>query len=367
MTEAARSVRDWNFIIHRSSEHFILPLVFRSLSQLPPGTIPESILKDLKQRAKSFIMHSLQIASEQAKFSDSILRKYEIPHAFMKGQALAGCYYQNPGERYCRDIDLLVDQENVVKVAELAQTLGYRVYPYQHDLSRRDLIAAANFNPVLCLVRPTRVLIEVHSKLDKTDLIFDTRTLLASTQERNVHRMPLAVLPMTAHFVFVCLHSVRHLWSHLNWLVDLDAMIRHPEFDEDRVLDTSREAGVESTVRACLELYWECVRPNFRRSRLSEHARDLYDVLFIHIEKGPDAEFTLRKGRSFPDFSFEWQASNDYKRRVRRKGKLSFLTPTFRDYQALPLPRSLHWLYYLTRPFSAVFRRGASGGSSDRD
>ncbi|PKM21438.1 MAG: hypothetical protein CVV10_09380, partial [Gammaproteobacteria bacterium HGW-Gammaproteobacteria-14] len=172
-------------------------------------------------------MCSLKFCAEQQNFSESILRSNQIPHAFVKGEALAGCYYDEPGERFCRDIDLLVHGENLVQVAELAQQGGYRVFPNRELLSRQDLHAAARFYPVISLFGPNQILIEVHSELDKTSQIFDTASLLDTVQSRTLHGHQLSVLPLSQHFVFVCLHSTRHLWSHLSWLVDIDAMVRH--------------------------------------------------------------------------------------------------------------------------------------------
>jgi len=364
LAAAAREVDNWPLVVQRAAEHFILPLAFRALSCLPSTAVPPAVLQEMKRAMKPVIMQSLKFAAEQRTFSEDILRKHEIRHVFMKGQALAGAYYQAPGERYCRDVDLLVDRSSLVQVADLAQTKGYTVYPNRGLLSHRDLVAAARFYPVICLIGPTNILFEVHSKLDKVNLLFDTHGLLDRSDQCTVHGSPLSMLPLAEHFVYVCLHSTRHLWSHLNWLVDMDAMVQHDDFDEAKVLDFARSCGVESTVEACLELYRGCASSIVDRSELSAPAQHLLDSLVLHVEEGPKLEFSLRKDRPYPDFSFQWQATPKYRRRVRFKTRFSSMKPTFKDYKALPLPSRLHWLYYFTRPFTAALRRG---GAADSD
>jgi len=363
LAEAARNVENWPLVIQRASEHFILPLAFRALSRLSPTAAPLAVLKELKRRMKPVIMHSLKFAAEQRYFSEAILRPCQIRHVFIKGQALAGAYYHAPGERYCRDVDLLVDRSSLVRVAELAQTKGYTVFPNRRVLSHRDLSAAARFYPVICLLGPNNILLEVHSKLDKINLVFDTCGLLDDAEERVIHGSPLSVLPLAEHFVFVCVHSTRHLLSHLNWLVDMDAMVQHDAFDESKVLEFADRCGVHSTVEACLELYRGCSQSILDRAKLSTGARNLFDTLVTHVEEGPKIEYSLRKNRPFPDFSFDWQATPEYKRKARIKTRFSFLKPTFKDYEAFPLPDSLHWVYYFTRPFSAALRRGEAADS----
>ncbi|MGY6629512.1 MAG: nucleotidyltransferase family protein [Wenzhouxiangella sp.] len=357
LAEYASGVRDWRLFVQRCSEHFILPIALRHLRILPPEIVPQEVLGELRDRAFKVVVRSLQIAAVQRRLSESVLEESGVRHVFVKGQALAGRYYQEPAARFCRDVDVLVDKRDLAHVGRIAQQCGFSVYPDLRQMNSRDLAAVAKYRPVITLKSQEGVLIEVHSELDKTALIFDTNELLLTAERFSLHGSGLMCLPTTQHFVFVCLHSTRHLWSHLSWLVDLDAMIRAPDFDQKQALCFAENCGVRSTVEACLELHreWHSGRP--ARSRLGMQARDLFDSIRMHVAAGPGIEFKLRESRPLPDFSFEWQASKKYKARARWQMLFSGLQPNFKDYEAFPLPEYLQWVYFLTRPFSGLRRR----------
>lgn len=350
-------ITDWSLVQQRAQEHFVLPTVYRHLYSVAKDKVPEGVLTDMRRHALHITADALRIASAQRQFSEVILRANGIRHVFVKGQALAGCYYSNPGARFSRDVDVLVDRSDLVRVCEIAQENGYQVFPDRRRMSRRDLAASAKFRPVQTLICPNGVLFEVHSELDKTGLLFNTEALIDAAEHTEVNGSLISVLPIAHHFVFVCLHSTRHLWSHSSWLIDIDAIISSDDFDMESTKAVAIRTGSLPTVDACIELYKECARSEPSRLRLPERACDLFDALIMHLEMGPAIEFDLRRSRPLPDYAFLWQASRMYRLRTILSKRIDFIHPNFKDYESFPLPSGAHWLYYLSRPFSGFFRR----------
>jgi len=353
----AGRVSDWNDFFEKSRKHFILPMVCHHLSKMDNPPELGRILKEQKMTSRQLIASALRNALAQQRFSEQVMESMSIEHAFIKGQALAGLYYKEPGFRQARDIDVLVARRNLVPVAIHAQTKGYRLVPSPGKLSERDIQAYVHFRPVLSLLSPEGVLIEVHDQLDKTGLIFNTETLLAAVQKGRVHNRELFVLPIEHHFVFVCLHSTRHLWSHLHWLVDLDALVNDQSFDEQKVLDIAQQCRLTATVQASLAMYRAVYLEQQSVLRDSVWAKNLLDLVIRHLVEDPSLEFELRLLRPYPDFAFEWQAWPTYRWRTRLTKRLEFLKPSYKDYQALPMPQRLHWLYFFIRPIAGLLRR----------
>lgn len=351
-------IRDWPALVALARYHMLLPLAYHHLRRLSDRAgVPDAVLADMHAHGRALALHSLDFIADQRSLINDVLAPLAVPHLFFKGQTLAAHYYGNI-VRPCRDIDVLVPRASLVEVAMRAQECGFTV-DGPGALSRQDMEAAAHYRPVLCMQGPRGVPIEVHHRLDKSGRIYDTEQLLAGVRHVRMHGQPLPVLPADDLFVYLCLHHTRHRWARMHWLADLDALMRHPEFDLDAVLGRAAELGVTSTVQASIRLQQLLARPGpWDGTGLDHPTRSLARVALACMDGGQEAESASRQQvRGYlRDHAFHWQTTWQQRLLDRAVSWTAWFWPNYADYQQWPLPVRWHWLYVFLRPFTGLRR-----------
>ncbi|MCL7939407.1 nucleotidyltransferase family protein [Halomonas sp. ATCH28] len=352
-------IQAWHEVARRAERQLVLPLVYRHLHELSPPTLSPADAAHLRQRALSLVQVNLLVAGEQQRLVGEILDPLDIPYLFFKGPALAARYYDEPAMRSCRDIDLLVPRHRCVELLEFALRHGYRpLAPEALTPDRQSLEFALRAKTVVSLVSPSGVCIEVHHEIDRGTGIYQSDALLDSRVAHQAGGALLYSMPTSELFVYICLHHTRHYWSHLHWLVDLDAIQRHPDFDAAAAYACAERRGLASTFNACLEFYRALAAPEPEHSlHLSPRSREMLEACFTTLQGGLEAELALRRQRPTRQFGFTWQTTlaNRWTSRLRKWA--SPLQPGYIDYQFLPLPSRWQWLYYAIRPYRALAKR----------
>ncbi|MGR4067848.1 nucleotidyltransferase family protein [Billgrantia sp. C5P2] len=349
-------IETWHNVASQAERQLILPLVYRHLHELAPPTLSPADAALLRQRALSLVQRNLLVAGEQQRLVAEILDPLNIPYLFFKGPALAARYYYEPAMRSCRDIDLLVPRHRCIELLEFALQHGYRpLNPATLTPERQGLAFALQAKAVVTLASPSGVCIEVHHDIDRGARIYRTDALLDSRVALRAGDTLLYAMPTNELFVYICLHHTRHYWSHLHWLVDLDAIQRHPDFDVTAAYACADRRGLTSTFDACIEFYRALAAPEPEHStHLSPRSRELLEACFTTLQGGLEAELALRSQRPAREFGFAWQTTPTYRWASRIREWVSPLRPGYIDYQFLPLPPRWQWFYYAIRPYRAL-------------
>jgi len=289
---------------------------------------------------------------------DRLLDPLEIPHLFFKGPSLAARYYDDPAIRFSRDIDLLVPCDKAADLLEAALQRNYQALnPKQLASDRSSLDFAVRTQPVLTIASPKGVEIELHRQLDKEGKLYRTEALIEARKPLPLGDVVLWTMPTSELFVYICLHHTRHYWSHLHWLVDLDAIQRHSDFDLADVYACAKKRDLTTTVAASMELYHALAQPEPALAQgLDENGRILLNACLATLQGGHEAELGLRHTSPTPDFAFSWQTTTSYLMAYRIRKPVIPLIPTYTDYQFLPLPPRWQWLYYIIRPCRVLIK-----------
>ncbi|GGX80289.1 hypothetical protein GCM10007160_04740 [Litchfieldella qijiaojingensis] len=314
------------------------------------------------------VRHNLHVAAAHRKLIDDLLKPLDVPHLFFKGHSLAARYYDDPAMRFCRDIDVLVSHDHIVELLEVAYAIGYTPHdPVELTMDRVSLDFVARAQPVITLRSPQGVLIEFHQRIDKTGSIYEPSELLANAETLILSdNNKVSVMPTAELFVYVCMHHTRHQWTRLHWLVDLDAIQRHPSFDWNAVYACASRRNLTATVEASQELYMALATPDFLSCQLSANGKEILGTCLNALQGDLDlgTELALRKKRAAPDFAFAWQASTAHLLRWRVQGWIKRWQPNYKDYHSWPLPLQWQWLYFFIRPFRELFKRLSSNSYS---
>ncbi|MGY6555545.1 MAG: nucleotidyltransferase family protein [Wenzhouxiangella sp.] len=352
-----QQIEDWDAFVARAAEYFIAPLCLYHLGQLGDDPKLQSARAALRKQAMPMTMRTLQLAALQRRFVENHILPLQIPFAVIKGRGLAARYYPDAGLRFARDLDVLVPVERIPSLIMRSQMDGYTVYPDRRPLSSDEAHMLSRKSKVVTLIGEEGILIEVHAQLDKAGFLLDHRSVLQRAEQIQIDGVPTGILKTADHFVYICLHHTKHFWSRLSWLADLDALMQSPDFDLAEVMDLARDRGVEKTVAASIGFHEACAAKDPWSSATDRpEVLDLLRACLVILEQGASREFEMRPDRLSLDFNFAWQFPAGFERRERWRSRLTGISPSLADYHAWPLPRKLHWLYFVIRPFRLLFR-----------
>ncbi|WP_163559179.1 nucleotidyltransferase family protein [Halomonas sp. NO4] len=351
-------IDDWSALTEQASRAFILPLVYRHLRRLAPACLPAEELTRMRDASLAVVRHNLRLAAIPQRLASQLLEPLGVPYLFFKGPALAARYYADPGLRYSRDIDLLVPGERMVDLLAAALEQGCTpCQPAALEADRESLAFAVHAQGVITLCSPEGIPLEIHQRLDQEPGLYVTREILADAEPLSLGDDVIRVMPTSELFVYLCLHHTRHHWSRLHWLVDLDAIRRHPDFDLDTTRACARRRGLSATLEAALAFQHACAGPEpWHDETLGAHGHALLRDCLTTLQGDYATELALRQRNTTSDFAYPWQTQRS-RRLAWRLGRLVRpWRPSYSDYRQRPLPRDWQWLYWFTRPVRGLVK-----------
>jgi hypothetical protein len=346
----AAGVKDWNEFAKLAASKFVITYVHRHLRSIAADIVPPLCLKDMEQLAYASTKATLRVAAAQLAFHNRCIQSTGAKHAYVKGPALAAQCGQDMGERYSRDIDVLVASSDFRRVIAAAITSGYGAYVGPNAITKaQDLNFLTRYADVVTIFSPERIPIELHRRLDKRSVNFDLERALATAEEVAVSGVTLQTLSKPYHFNFICYHHSRHFWSKLHWLADVHALTSVSDFDPDEALRLADTIGIRPTIEASFEFRELTARSGLwgRPLSLDTGGSQFLGVCLFNLDGELELEQSLRKGMPFSDFMSAWQISSRRHTRFELNAWWNRLRPTPTQYFRRRLPLPLQWLYYL--------------------
>ena len=308
-------VTQWPVFMNTAWRKYTLSMVYKNLAHL--DTLPpEDMLKTMRAMSLRMAMEVLRRQAAFDWFHGECVLPSGVEHAYFKGPALAARFYPDPMQRYYRDVDILVPARQRTALMRRLRDQGCRVFhetvetgiQYLELDSDSALDDYQAVTPVPHVMTPQGLALELHTQIDEGTALFDTRALLREAREVTMPHHRIRVVPDAAHFVFICYHHTRHVWSKLHWMADLDAFCAHPEFDRDAVRAHARRLRLESTVDAALDLHDHAStgRHPSEFDRVTPGV-DLLRACIEGLSGDEDLEHEMRKGWRMRSLVFDWQ------------------------------------------------------------
>jgi hypothetical protein len=282
----------------------------------------------------------------------------------LKGVVLSAQLYGDPALRHPRDIDLLMAPEEFARAAALLDEAGYlRAGP---ELSPRQTAAYRRWVKDAKFVHAvTGIQVELHHRFFDNPALMrcDFERLWNERDEVRVAGSIVAGLPRRHLPVYLCVHGAGHCWEELRWLVDFAAALREPGAPEAALM-AAETAGLAAVMRygVLLAHDWLALPVKERdlaTARVDRRVKRL-DRILAHFY-GLDWHRSPRRGSlaALPRYSL-WLRLYTYAlkpewRYWKYQALREFVTPA--DWELLPLPDRLFWLYPLLRPVGWLLRR----------
>ncbi|NBD26352.1 nucleotidyltransferase domain-containing protein [Paenibacillus glycinis] len=362
VTPAGQSVHpslpniDWNQFVKLARHHRVYPKLYAD--QKAGELIPADVLQVLQSDFMQNMFQMLRLSGEMERVCKS-LRESGIPPLVLKGPVLAKDLYGDLSLRTSKDLDILIPTGEVEHAEKLLLALGYesdsnvpRVFNWKwktHHIS---------------FTHPqTRIQVEIHWRLN-SDMGKEPpfEELWARRRRSPLSREEIYLLGSEDLFMYLVSHGARHGWFRLRWLADIDRMMRR-SLDYGMLIPLMRRyeclhLGGQALMLVS-SLFNTPVPQEAKQMLAGGHARELAERSLYFIRD--IVSFTPGPGYKELEKTYKRYLFALKTNRQKSVYMISQLYPSFRDTEALPLPKSLHFLYFPLRPFVWLWRQMKQG------
>jgi len=346
--ELAAQPLDWDYLVQTSVSHGLLPLLYTNL-KAAAAVGPQDHLDRLRDLFQKNAARCALLTGELLKILD-LFESEKILGMPYKGPAIAVSIYGHLALRQFVDLDILVRKQDVWRCQQLLISMGYQPH---FNITKRQLPAFLRLGYVQSFTRDKGMsIVELHWGIASRFFMFplDVDRFFGRLVPMDLMGKRILAPAPEDLLLILCVHGAKDLWQRLEWICGIAELIRAHDINWEMVRQQAKELGAERTLFLGLLLTRE-----FFGSRLP-------DSLVSSIESQPvvgmlAAEVSqklLRRNSVSPGLRkrilFHIRTKDRPADRLRYCMRLLFTTTPV-DWQSLPLPASLSFLYPLIRPF----------------
>ncbi|WP_339292138.1 nucleotidyltransferase family protein [Paenibacillus sp. FSL W8-0187] len=342
---------DWDMFMKLALHHRVYPLVYLRLKGVDASLIPPEVMASLQQHYHNNVMKMLHLSREMSQLCEA-LKDTGVRTLLLKGPILATQLYGDLAHRTSKDLDILVDADDVERVERVLVQLGYELQDERilgnwkktsHHLSYEHKKHSAQ--------------IEVHWRLNphynksfSFDLLWERRNDVMLSHQIYHYLGNEDLLNYLAD------HGARHGWFRLRWLMDIARLL--PMINSnDMKAHFERYGGQQYVGQAFIllsRLFSVDIPHDMTVLTINSKAHRLAQSALYYIKR-------IVKLNPVPEKSVAWRYNRYLFSLMTGKQKVLYIwnkfLPNSRDASVLPLPKSLHFLYYPLRPFLWFWRR----------
>ncbi|MFP4025101.1 MAG: nucleotidyltransferase family protein [Thiohalospira sp.] len=354
--ETLERLVNWELFFELAQKHRLISHVVKNLRHLSNYTKPE-IKKQLKDTQKELSQKALLYSKYLIQINKN-LKENNIPHTFFKGPLLSLELYNDIGFRDYRDIDLMVPLSHIENAKNIIQDLGFIMFAPKINLSTRQKKTNYTISHHYHLKIPgSPIDIELHWNLTNPKAYFPLQTEKIITNsvliEIAQHKIPYISKP--DNIAFLAAHGAIHQWYRLFWLKDFSEIIRQSTKHEIQAAwEILKKQKLEKTfTQACLlaNLLYQSPVPkwidigqiNFTGSSIKHCIKSISNKDLRQQGILGKIKFVLYRLKLKPDINYYFSL-------------IFRLRTHYTDWEVMPLPNALFFLYYFLRPFILIYK-----------
>ena len=211
---------DWSLLLETAEAEGLAPALGFAWRSGPAARMPLAVRERVRRELADGTARHLILSGELARLLKSFEREH-IPVIALKGPVLAETLYVHPALRPYTDLDLLICRENVERVDDLLQRLGYRRVADEHSF-RFDVA----YDQATLYASPSGVHVDLHWSLlsepryswneREAQAIWDRTVRIRVAGEEALGLCPEDLL------LYLAVHlAVHHSLAGLLWYYDL--------------------------------------------------------------------------------------------------------------------------------------------------
>jgi len=343
---------DWKYFFLLARRHAIVPLVYKQLKHhVSPEKLQQFKKHSLENSARNVVL-TAELCRLIKLFSDEGIEA--VPY---KGPILALFAYDDLALRRFVDLDVIVKKQDVARARDLLLADNYALSkPLTNE--QQDLLLRTQHN--LQFTKDNRrLIVELHWEV--------APHLFASTVQSeilwqhlvsfNLNGTTVQTLSADDLLFSLCVHGSRHLWERLGWICDVAELISRRDLNSTALLDRAAKADSERMFLLGLHLAETLLDAPLppevkRRCDADKGLAPLAAKIVEHLFNGPEHV------PATPREIFKYNLGVRKSLSARARYLVHMLRPTDGDVARRSLPASLHFAYYLMRPFRFIFRIG---------
>jgi hypothetical protein len=364
-----RSGIGWNSFVSLIERHKVSGVAYTILNRNAAPFLPDDFKTELESRKLRDWKTAMVYSAELLRLNKSFSHK-QIDLLPLKGITLSLRLFGDPGMRHVRDLDLLVRPDDVDQADELLQADGYRrILPELQTTSERRRLQLRHERHLEYYRDDLRVRLELHWKWDMLS------AQKVSELWEHVHSLSwqgtqIKILDDDLLLLTLCDHGAGHRFMRLKWLSDCVMMLAAtPPSSWNRVLELANHLDMVRPLAAVallakwlyeVELPEQLTSLICREKPTPRMAQECVEHMLAEVRNLKDPQ----GGLTFLQYTLrtpsEYVKALRYTMLLRKKSRLrtSLGRDLIRsaDFDALPLPDRLSWLYYPLRPLLWIWR-----------
>ena len=317
----------------------------------------EYLLTDLKSAYLQIARKNMLMTSELIRIMQ-LLRENSIEALAFKGPALAQMAYGDITLRQYSDLHILVDEKDAYRAGKLMSENGHTaVLPLKILSNATCLHTAKDFS----LMSKGGVHTELHWRLFEKKYAISIMSCAAEKkcQSVTINGKTLKTLQNELLLVYLCLHGAKHAFERIEWICDIDRLVRSTELYWDEAIAIAEQSHSKRSFYLGLSLAQSLFHTSLPQSVQS----DLASETILQLQRMTLEQMSEKKeGRS--DFekhrkTFFYQSQLfDKKSDMLRFYLSTFFKISTTDCQTFTLPENLKFLYVVLRPVRLAWSYG---------
>lgn len=357
---------DWIALIRLAMRHDVMPLLYRSLQQVCPDSVPKNIFEPLRMRYEAQALQARRHAEELVRILP-LFADHGIPAVPFKGPALAQRLYGDLSLREFGDLDILILERDLPRAQDLIRRHGYEFRFSVEDTDKLAEYVRNNLDCELVFYNSDGTRLEMHWRFARrlACVQHDPERFLQRSETIRLAGAQVPSLPLEVYFLILSLHATKHKWQQLKLICDIAEILGRADLDWKYVLREADDLGLKRMLAVgtlLAEDPLEVVVPAelAHGLKIDRMARELAGQVHRGLFEEPDktwhepADFSFqskirerlrdRISMLYPNLRAEVEANERVQHLVAK------ITPTERDRRFLPMPEFLSSMYYLVKP-----------------
>ncbi len=236
-------ITNYQSLITAATQHGILPLVYKTLKNLPAThyPLPTELLSQLKARYMRISQRNMLMSAELIRIMN-LLKEHNIEALAFKGPALSQMVYGDITLRQYADLDILVDEEDAFKAAKLMSENGHvAILPLTILSNKTCLHTAKDFS---LMSEPGGVHTELHWRLfeKKYNISLLSCAVDKKCQTVKINNREIKTLQNELLLVYLCLHGAKHAFERIEWICDIDRLIRNSNVNWEEAISIANQS-----------------------------------------------------------------------------------------------------------------------------
>lgn len=192
-------------------EHRVLLHVFES-KQIKDNKAYLNFIEPYAQDYKLKILFDLNALSNL----NDLLTKNRIDFVLLKGHGLSQLLYNDPGYRMSKDIDILIDLENLDNIDKVLIESGFQRLTFFNSPKQKATLIK-HFEHIQYLSKDGRINLEVHWRIED-HFLNDFKEKLSQVE---IGGKKYTILGQPFRWKYIFKHALEHDFFRLHWLYDI--------------------------------------------------------------------------------------------------------------------------------------------------